>query len=142
MLLNRKIYCAVIVAAFLSACASAGYTPIGQNGSAVLYTPIGSNGSRALSPLPPASPVYIYSSEKEVAAPFRVIGNISYRNPGVNQIFLFADAVPDLKEQARKVGANGIIIDEMAVSESEALAHLQSYRTPFHLEARAILIEQ
>ena len=120
MLLHRKIYCIVIVAALLSACGSAGFTPIGSSGSNVRFTPMGSSGSNVLSPLPRSSPVNIYSSEKEVAASFRVIGNISYRNPGMQQTFLFPDAVPDLKEQARKVGANAIIIDELVLSEAGA----------------------
>jgi hypothetical protein len=145
MHLNRKIYCAVIVAALLSACASAGFTPIGSKGSNARFTPIGSNGSSALSPLPPGSPVYIYSSEKEVAAPFRVIGNISYRNPGMYETLLFADAVPDLQDLARKAGANGIIIDELVVSESGGISSMgavSTFRSPFHAEARAIVVEQ
>jgi hypothetical protein len=142
MPLNRKIYCTMIVAALLSACVSAGFTPIGSSGSNVRFTPIGSSGSNAPGPLPSSSPVYIYSSEKEVAASFRVIGNISYRNPGIQQTFLFPDAVPDLKEQARKVGANGIIIDELVVSEAAAVGGVVgTLRSPFRVEARAIFVE-
>ena len=143
MFLSRKIYCTVIVVALLSACVTAGFTPIGSNGSNVRFTPMGSNGSNALSPLPTSTPVYIYLSEKEVTTPFRVIGKISYRNPGMYQTFLFADAVPDLENQARKAGANGIIIDELVVSESEAnIRRVNTFRSPFRVEARAILVEQ
>ena len=138
MLLNRRIYCTVIVVVLLSACASAGFTLICSSGSTARFTPI---GSTALSPLPPNSPVNIYYSEKEVNAPFRVIGNISYRAPGVYQTFSLPDAVPDLEDIARKAGANGIIIDELVLSESEAIAR-SNYRTPFRAEARAILVEQ
>jgi len=145
MLFNRKIYCTVIVVALLSACASADFAPVGSNGSNARFTPIGSNGSNALSPLPPSSPVYIYSSEKEVTTPFRVIGKISYRNPGMYQTLLFADAVPDLEDLARKAGANGIIIDELVVSESGGITSMgavSTFRSPFRLEARAILVER
>jgi hypothetical protein len=143
MLLNRKICCAVIVAVLLSGCASVDFTPIGSSGSTARFTPI---GSTALSPLPPNYPVRIYYSEKEVATPFRVVGTISYRNPGsAGQPFLFPDAVPDLEDLARKAGANGIIIDELVVSESNSI---KSYgatttsRTPFRAEARAIRVGQ
>jgi len=139
MLLNRRICCTLIVVLLLSACASAGFTLIGSNGSTARFTPI---GSTALSPpLPPNSPVNIYYSEKEVNAPFSVIGNISYRIPGMQQTFSLPDAVPDLEDIARKAGANGIIIDELVLSESEAIAR-SNYRTPFRAEARAILVEQ
>ncbi len=142
MPLNRKIYCTVIVTALLSGCAWAGFTPIGSSGSEVRFTPLGSSGSHALNPLPPRTRVYIYSSEKEVVTPFRVIGTISYRNPGVQRTFLFAEAVPDLEEQARKVGANGVIIDELVVSEAGVVrGGVGSLRSPFRLEARAILAE-
>ena len=121
MLLNRKIYCAVIAVALLSACVSAGVIPIGSN---------------TLSPLPPSSPVYVYSSEKEVTTPFKVIGIISYSNPGKYQILSLADVIPDLKDQARKAGANGIIIDETHVIKSGIIS------TGIGVTGRAILVEQ
>jgi len=121
MCLIRRIHFALLLLALLSACVSAGVTPIGSN---------------TLNPLPPSSPVYVYSSEKEVTTPFKVIGFISYSNPGKYQILSLADVIPDLKDQARKAGANGIIIDETHVIKSGIIS------TGIGVTGRAILVEQ
>jgi hypothetical protein len=121
MLLNSRIYYSVIAAALLSACVSSGITPIGSN---------------TLNPLPQSSTVYIYTSEKEVTIPFKVIGIISYTNPGKYRILSLADVIPDLKDRAREAGANGIIIDETHVIKSGIIS------TGIGVTGRAILIEQ
>ena len=121
MVLNRKIYCTVIAVTLLSACVSAGVTPIGSN---------------ALRPLSPNAQVYVYSSEKQVTTPFKVIGIISYSNPGKFQILSLADVIPALKDQARNAGANGIIIDETHVIKSGIIS------TGIGVTGRAILVEQ
>ncbi len=120
MLLNWRIYYTVIAAALLSACVSSGITPIGSN---------------TLNPLPPGSPVYVYTSEKEVTTPFKVVGIISYSNPGKYQILSLADVIPALKDRAREAGANGIIIDETHVIKSGIIS------TGIGVTGRAILIE-
>jgi len=93
----QRTFCLVVAISLLSACTSIGITPI---------------GSTVLSPLPPGVTVEVYSSEKEISAAFLVVGRISYTNPGKYQRLTLADVIPEIKDEARKAGANGVIIDE------------------------------
>lgn len=100
---NRYVYFALPPVSLLSACASSGVTPIGAN---------------PLRPFPPGSQPYVNTSEKEVASSFKVIGIVSYSNPGKCQVLSLADVIPDLKDLARKAGTNGMIIDETRTLKS------------------------
>jgi hypothetical protein len=121
MHLRQNIAFALIAACLLTACVSAGVTPIGSN---------------TLSPLPAGSEVQVFSSEKQVTGPYKAVGIISYSNPGKYQILSLADVIPDLKEQARKAGANGIIIDETHVIKSGIIS------TGIGVTGRAIVLQQ
>ena len=103
----------------LTACVSAGVTPTGSN---------------TLTPLPLGSEVQVFSSETQITRPF--VGLISYSNPGKYQVLSLADAIPGLKEQARKAGANGIIIDESHVIKSGIIS------TGIGVTGRAIVLGQ
>jgi hypothetical protein len=121
MRLRGKPVVALILVALLSACVSAGVTPIGSN---------------TLSPLPPGSAVQVFSAEKQITTPYKVIGLVSYSNPGKYQILSLADVIPDLKDQARTAGANGLIIDETHVIKSGIIS------TGIGITGRAILLPQ
>jgi hypothetical protein len=110
-----------ILTVILTACVSAGVTPIGSN---------------TFTPLPPGSEVLVFSAENQVTVPYKVVGLISYSNPGKYQILSLADVMPDLKEQARKAGANGIIIDESHVIKSGIIS------TGIGVTARAIVLQR
>jgi hypothetical protein len=55
--------------------------------------------------------VTFFSNEGEVHKPFTVVGSIYYMDPGEYKRMKFIDVVPILKEKAKTLGANGIIID-------------------------------
>lgn len=109
----------LIIAVVLCGCASTSITPIGS------YTPHA---------LPENSPVYVYSSERDVHKPFRVVGLVSYTNPGKYQILSLGDAIPELKKQARQIGANGLIIDETHAIKSGYIS------TGIGVTGRAIIV--
>jgi hypothetical protein len=121
MRLQQSAFIIPILAGLLTACVSAGVTPIGSN---------------TLTPLPPDSEVLVFSAENQVTGPYKVVGLISYSNPGKYQILSLADAMPDLKVQARKAGANGIIIDESHVIKSGIVS------TGIGVTARAIVLQR
>jgi hypothetical protein len=85
--------------------------------------------------LPPGSQVQVFSDEKQISGPYTVIGLVSYSNPGKYQILSLSDAIPELKEQARKAGANGIIIDESHVIKSGIIS------TGIGVTGRAIVLQ-
>jgi hypothetical protein len=111
----------IVMLLTLSGCASVGVIPIGSN---------------TLNPLPEGSPVYVYSSEQDIKAPFKVIGLVSYTNPGKYQILSLADIISDLKEEALNAGANGLIIDETHNIKSGIIS------TGIGVTGRAIFVEQ
>jgi hypothetical protein len=112
---------ALIAACLLTACVSAGVTPIGSN---------------TFTPLPAGSEVQVFSSEKQVTGPYKAVGIISCSNPGKYQILSLDDVIPDLKEQALKAGANGIIIDETHIIKSGIIS------TGIGVTGRAIVLQQ
>jgi flavin-dependent dehydrogenase len=121
MRLRRYVAFIPILAVLLTACVSAGVTPIGSN---------------TFTPLPSGSEVLVFSAENQVTGAYKVVGLISYSNPGKYQILSLADVMPDLKEQARKAGANGIIIDESHVIKSGIIS------TGIGVTARAIILQR
>jgi hypothetical protein len=104
-----------------SGCISSGVIPIGSN---------------VLTPLPASISVLVYSSENDITTRFKVVGIISYTNPGKYRILSLSDVVPDLKELARQAGANAIIIDETRTVKSGIIS------TGIGVRARAILVER
>jgi hypothetical protein len=106
---------AVLLAACLSGCKSAGETPVISN------TPPPPAKDAAV---PEETPVYVYNSEKEVKGFFRVVAKVSLTKfsiavpAKISESSLLDRAMPDLKLQARKGGANAIIIDETTPSNS------------------------
>jgi hypothetical protein len=116
-----RFFCLLMTFALLSGCTSVGVIPIGSN---------------TLHPLPEGSPVYVYSSEQDIKAPFKVIGLLSYTNPGKYQILSLTDVIPTLKEEALNAGANGLIIDETHPIKSGVIS------TGIGVTGRAILVGQ
>lgn len=110
-----------VLAILLTACVSAGVTPIGLN---------------TFAPLSAGSEVQVFSAENQITGQYEVIGLISYTNPGKYQILSLSDVIPDLKGQARKAGANGIIIDETHVIKSGIIS------TGIGVTGRAIVLQR
>jgi hypothetical protein len=113
----------LVVLVLLSAagCASTGATPVGDS---------------HLPPLPTTHEVLIFSGDMDVGKPFKVIGIITHNDPGKYQILTLDNAVPALKEKARSIGANGLIIDESRAVKSGIIS------TGISVKARAILIQE
>jgi hypothetical protein len=84
-------------------CTSVGVTPL---------------GSAHYAPLPASQDVQVFSSEAEVKQPFEPVAIISYTNPGKYQVLTLQDAIPELKQKAREVGANAIIIEQTRETKS------------------------
>jgi hypothetical protein len=97
--------------------------------SSTSVTPV---GSRSYPPLQPAQDVAVFSSPADVGHPYEVVGIISHTDPGKYQILTLGDAIPDLKEKARQIGANGIIIDQATPVKSGIIS------TGVSVTARAI----
>ena len=69
-------------------------------------------GTSAYAPLPESAEITVFNETSQIKRPYKVIGIISYDNPGKFRILTLGDAIEPLKEKAREVGANGIIIDK------------------------------
>jgi hypothetical protein len=105
-------------ALILSACARSSAIPIGSSPPAAA--------------LPVGSDVQVFTSERDITVPFRVVGLVSYTDPGKYQILTLGSAIEPLKEKARELGANGIIIDRSERVKSGIIS------TGIAAEARAI----
>lgn len=104
----------------IAACAHSSLTPVGRD---------------RFSPLAPTDDVLVYTAETEVGRPFKVVGLLSYTNPGKYQVLTLEDAIPALKEKARSAGANAIIIDRSEPLKSGLIS------TGISVTGRAIRIE-
>jgi hypothetical protein len=62
--------------------------------------------------LPPTQDVSIFLNESDVRVPFTVLGTIHHANPGKYQRLDLNDVIPVLKDKARSIGANGVIVDK------------------------------
>lgn len=93
-------------------------------------------GSEPLAATAPTSEISVFSQESEVKTPFKILGIINYNNPGKFQILTLEDAMPNLKDQARSIGANAIIIDKSAPVKSGYIS------TGITVTARAIKVEK
>jgi hypothetical protein len=86
-------------------------------------------------PLPENTEVTVFRHESEVGRPFKVQGIVSYTNPGKYRVMTLGDAMDDLKDRARKLGGNGLIIDEWHTVKSGIIS------TGIAVSARAIRLE-
>jgi hypothetical protein len=75
-------------------------------------------GTETYAPLAEGKEVTIFNSESEVKQPFAVVGIISYDGPGKNDKLDFGAATEPLREKARALGGNGIIIDKFGPLKS------------------------
>jgi hypothetical protein len=88
----------------------------------------------AYAPLAPGAEVAVYTAETQIKQSFEVVGIISYDNPGKYRIMDLGDAMDRLKEEARSVGGNGIIIDKSHPKRGERLVG-ESKQRPELIEA-------
>ena len=114
----RVVACLILGALGLTACASDSVQRIGT--------------SPKYEPLAESTEVAVFMSEDQVKVPYEVIGVISHNDPGKYHIRNLGDAIPVLKDKAREVGANGIIIDKSQPVKSGIVS------TGIYVEARAI----
>lgn len=92
-----------IVMVGVSSCWSTSVTKVGTGN----YAPLGIGAS-----------VTIFTAESDVKQPFVVVGVISYDGPGDNNKLDFGAATEPLKEKAKALGGNGIIIDKFGPLKS------------------------
>jgi hypothetical protein len=83
-------------------------------------------------PLREGAEVTIFPAENQVKQPFAVVGAISYDGPGTNLKIDLGAATEPLKEKAREVGGNAVIIDHIRPIK------LALFSSGIHVEARAI----
>jgi hypothetical protein len=69
-------------------------------------------GSGTYAQLAPDTEVAVFTAESQIKQSFEVVGIISYDNPGKYRILNLGNAIEPLKEKARSVGGNAIIIDK------------------------------
>ncbi len=81
-------------------------------------------------------PIAIYHSERDVPGHFDVVGIVTHNDPGKYQILTLQDAIPKLKEKARSLGANALIIDESRPVKSGIIS------TGIWVSARAIRVQR
>jgi hypothetical protein len=110
----------IIVCAFLGACAHTGVQKIGQSE----YPPLAENEK-----------VIVFTSDSQIKGQYEVIGIISYNNPGKYQVLTLEAAMEPLKEKARQLGANAIVIDKSQPVKSGIIS------TGIYVEARALRLE-
>jgi hypothetical protein len=92
-------------------------------------------GTGAYAPLASGAEVAVFTSESQIKQPVEVVGIISYDNPGKYRILDLGDAMEPLKEKARSVGGNAIIIDKSHPIKSGIIS------TGIYVEARAIRLK-
>jgi hypothetical protein len=93
-------------------------------------------GTGAYAPLASGTEVAVFTSESQINQPFEVVGIISYDNPGKYQILNLGSAIEPLKQKARAVGGNAIIIDKSHPIKSGIIS------TGIYVEARAIRLKR
>ena len=114
--ITRFILLAVVLVG-VSSCWSTSVTRIGASN----YAPLGEGKD-----------VTIFTAESDVKQSFVVVGTISYDGPGKNDKLDFGAATEPLKDKARALGGNGIIIDKFRPIKSGITS------TRISVEARAI----
>jgi hypothetical protein len=93
-------------------------------------------GTATYAPLAEGAEVAVFTTESQIKQPFEVVGIISYDNPGKYQVLDLGDAMEPLKEKARAVGGNAIIIDKSHPIKSGIIS------TGIYVEARAIRLNR
>jgi hypothetical protein len=93
-------------------------------------------GAATYAPLPSTQDVLVFTAENQIKQPFEVVGIISYDNPGKYRILSLGNAIEPLKEKARQVGGNAIIIDKSQPIKSGIIS------TGIYVEARAIRLKR
>ena len=88
-------------------------------------------GTENYAPLREFAGVTMFTAESEVKQPFAVVGIISYDGPGNNLRFDLGAATEPLKDKARAVGGNAIIIDKCYPIKYELSPGI-------HVDARAV----
>lgn len=83
-------------------------------------------------PLTPYDSVLVFSADCQIKGPFEVIAVIEFSNIGKYRRLELVDALEPIKEAARGIGANGIIIDKTDTIHSGIVSRGVS------VEARAI----
>ena len=111
---------AAVLAAGLAGCASSSGQRIGETDYA---------------PMPNTTNVIVFTNDNQVKQPFTVIGLVSYDDPGKYQILDISDAIEPLKQKARELGANAIILDKSEPTKSGLIS------TGIYAEARAIRLQ-
>jgi len=81
-------------------------------GSSCWSTSVTKIGAANYAPLAEGKDVTIFTAESDVKQPFVVVGTISYDGPGKNDKLDFGAATEPLKDKARALGGNGIIVDK------------------------------
>ena len=92
-------------------------------------------GTSAYAPLPESAEIIVFTETNQIKKPYEVIGIISYDNPGKYRILTLGDAIESLKEKAREIGANAIIVDKSQPVKSGIIS------TGIYVEARAIRLK-
>ena len=108
-----------ILCTLLVACANVGVQRIGQSS----YPPLSGNEN-----------IIVFTADNQIKGQYEVVGIISYNNPGKYQVLTLETAMEPLKEKARQLGANAIIIDKSQPVKSGIIS------TGIYVEARAIRI--
>ena len=68
--------------------------------------------SSSYPPLTPYDSVLVFSAESQVKGPFEVIAVIEFSNLGKYRRLVLVDALEPIREAARGIGANGVIVDK------------------------------
>jgi hypothetical protein len=114
--ITQSILLAMAVAA-VSSCASTSVTKV---------------KTETYAPLREGAEVTVFPSQSEVKQPFALVGAISYDGPGNNLKIDLGAATEPLKEKAREIGGNGVIIDKITPIK------LALFSNGIHVDARAI----
>ena len=93
----NKVLLVLVVSLALSGCVSTQVIP---------------TSSAQVQPLSATQDVYVFLLESDVKVPFTVVGTIHHFDLGKYQRRDLNSVIPVLKDKARSLGANGVIIDK------------------------------
>ena len=111
----------LLPAVFLLSCGTTSVTP---------------TGSSRYPPLPATQSVKVFTSADEIKTSYETLGLISHTDPGKYQVLTLDHAIPGLKEKARAIGANAIIVDQFSTVKSGLIS------TGISVRARAIRVPE
>ena len=77
-------------------------------------TSVTPTGSSRYPPLPATDSVAVFLNADEIKTSFETLGVIDHSNLGKYQKLTLDDAIPALKDKARAIGANAIIVDQVS----------------------------